>query len=270
MADYIYETHSFKDPLLPFIFHDHFTVTQRSIPSNWHENIEILHCIAGSGTIRYGTQCYPFSQGDLFVVSADTLHAVASEGSVTYRCLIIDNAFCKSNGIPISTVRFQKHIRSAELSALFENVKNAYDRYSPTALWAVPDIRYAVLGLLGKLCRDHVEDRAPAGDAGQREEVRQTLRYIRKHYAEKISLDSIAKHLGISKYHLARQFKLYTGSTVVCAINLMRCASAKQRIEDGICVTAAARACGFENLSYFTRKFKGIFGACPSDFLPKG
>ena len=46
MANSTYETHTMPDPYLPFIFHRDTVVTQKTNIPNWHENIEVLYCVA--------------------------------------------------------------------------------------------------------------------------------------------------------------------------------------------------------------------------------
>lgn len=268
MSSYVYETHVFKHPLLPFIFHKAFTITNRSIPPNWHENLEILFCVSGSGKIQCGTACYDFSAGDLFVVNTDTPHVVFSAASVTYRCLIIDTGFLEANGFPVSGLQLQPLIKDPEAVRHFQSVYQAYEEYDSERLCAVADIRYAVLGLMRLLCGSYVTKLDPHRASGNWEHAKQALIYIRQNFYKPICLDDLSQHVGISKYHLSRIFRLYTGSTVVNTVNLIRCTEARQRIEAGTSVCAAAQSCGFENLSYFTRTFKSIFHACPSSFAP--
>ena len=45
----LYETHTMKNPQLPFILHEtHFTSAHLDYQGNWHENIEVL-CFTGGG-----------------------------------------------------------------------------------------------------------------------------------------------------------------------------------------------------------------------------
>ena len=267
MGNLVYETHSMRDPLLPFIYHRSFVVTQRHSLPNWHENIELLYCTGGKGYIQCGPEVFDFRCGDIFVVNADTPHCICSEGSVLYRCLIIDNSFCVSNGIPISTLHFQNSIRDTELNALFEAVSAAFDGYDPQNLCAAADIRYAVLGLLRALCTGYAVNKPRSTGSAANEHVKKAMTYIRKNISAAMTLDDIAAYAGISKYHLSREFKAFTGKTIVQTVNLLRCTEAKRLMEGGMRVSAAATSCGYENLSYFTRTFRSLFHALPSAFV---
>lgn len=262
MKNYVYENHVISEPLLPFIFHRQYIVRQRVNTPNWHTNIELLYCLEGNGFIRSGISSTPFTPGTIFVVNPDTPHSIGSESSVKYRCLIIDNSFCEENGIPIGQLVFKSHIQDTALCALFDAVTDAYDQRDAADFCAVADIRFAVLGLLRTLCRDYatVGQRTATGD----EYVKKAISYIRQNMSEQIRLDDLAAFVGISKFHLSRQFKAYTGTTVINMINLIRCTEARRLIEGGMRVCDAATACGYENLSYFTRTYQKHFGCTPS------
>jgi len=262
-----YETHMMKNPSLPFIFHLDTVISKYDVSPNWHENIELLYCISGSGFAKYGPESIAFSVGDLLVVNADVLHAIVSDTQIQYHCLIIDNSFCESNGIPITSLRFQRLIHEPEISVHFQQIVQGFQNYSQGKSLAVADIRYAVLGLMRQLCAKYTVPHQQAEQSVSSERVKKAIAYIRQNISQKITLDDIANHVGISKFHLSREIKAFTRMTVVDTINQIRCSEAQRMIKNGSSVSAAAISCGFENLSYFTRTFKKFFHACPSDYL---
>lgn len=268
MENYIYETHQWEDSLLPFIFHRDFSVVRHHCPLNWHENIELLYCVSGQGQIRCGTENASFVPGDLYVVNPDLPHCVYSDTSVIYHCLIIDNAFLRSNGIK-TPVYFQPMIRDDRFGVLFDELKNAFDRYFQKKPYASLDIRHLVLSLLQILCAEFSADTPQQENSVANELVKKVLLYIRKNMTAAISLDEVADYVGISKHHLSRSFKAVTGKTIIEMVNLIRCTEAKRLIESGTQVSSAATACGYGNLSYFSRTFQKIFGKLPSAFLSK-
>ena len=262
MANYRYETHTMKNPWLPFIYHPRMRVSQRHSLPNWHENIELLECLEGEGYVRCGTEQFPFTPGTVFVVNPNIPHCIGSESLVRYRCLIVDSTFCTENGLPVGEVYFRNLIRDDRISRLFQQVGEAFE--GEQNFCTVAEIRHAVLGLLLTLCRDFLLPEKPATVSAANDHVKEALNYLRRNISQPITLDAVAEYVGVSKYHLSREFKAFTGSTVVQTVNLLRCAEAKGLIEGGMRVSAAAASCGFENLSYFTRTFRKIYGILPS------
>lgn len=269
MENYIYETHDIKDPLLPFIFHSAFQVVQHHCPPNWHENVELLYCLTGEAQIHCGAENVSFLPGDLYVVNLGLPHCVYSDTAVTYRCLIIDNAFFRENGIDVSQLHFQHCIRDDRFEKLFQQVSNAFDRHNSKNPCTVLDIRHGVLSLLQILCKDYVIDAPKDTNPNANAHIKKALLYIRKNMRSAITLDDIAAYVGISKYHLSREFKSLTGKTVIEMVNLIRCTEAKLLIEQGARICNAATSCGYENLSYFSRVFQKTFHQLPSAFSPK-
>lgn len=264
MAHYVYETHILDDPLLPFIFHQRFICSRVDTLPNWHENIELLYCTEGSGYVKCGMNRHSFDCGDIFVFNADVPHAVCSEGSVAYRCLIVDNSFFAENGFPVSSLYFQDSIHDENLRNQFEQIADAYNNYHPDHVGAAADIRYAVLGLLRVLCANYATEETQATATAFSPHVKKALTYIRQNLSAPISLEMISDYVGISKFHLSREFKAFTGKTVIDTVNQLRCTEAKHHLENGMQVSSVAQLCGFENLSYFSRTFKKYIGCLPS------
>ena len=266
-----YETHIIKNTMLPFLFHpDHAdTIPCRHCGPNWHENIEILYCTRGSAYFMFDGRQYAFVPGDFCIANAYCVHTTLQEENLYYHCLIVDKGFCEANGIHTSSIQFEEWFRDPEAETAFRQVVEAYNAYSPEDPFCVADIRYAVLGFLRVLCRKHIVRREMSHVSVSRERVKKAIEYIKVHYSKSLSLQEVADHVGISKYHLTREFKEYTGSTIFDTINMTRCAKAKQMIEEGASVSEAALSCGYENLSYFTRAFKKQLHALPSEFAAK-
>ena len=96
------------------------------------------------------------------------------------------------------------------------------------------------------------------------------LEYIKKHYAEKITLDELAELEHISKSYLSRKFKQRTGLSVVSYINQFRIERSKQFLmASGLDVNEIAYQVGFDSPKYFHRVFKENVGESPAIFRRK-
>lgn len=258
-----YEVHHFKDPLLPFIYHDRFALPAFHCPVNWHENVELLYCLQGHGQVHCGLEISEFSEGELCIVNPGLTHYITSDTALEYRCLIVDNDFFLQNGLPLRNRHFQSHIHDAQLASHFAAIAQAYTQQRNGLPLATAQIRSAVLCLLLYLCTAYSRPSAQAVPVGSIP-IKKALDYLRGHALESVSLDEVAAHAGISKYYLSRQFSVYTGRTFIQTLQYIRCTEARRMLEMGTPVSEAAVTCGFENLSYFTRTFKKYIGCLPS------
>lgn len=91
--------------------------------------------------------------------------------------------------------------------------------------------------------------------------------YVKIHLDEKITLDQIAKHCGMSKSHFSRTFKnlhSVTFQEYLCQQRMKKAVDLLKK--SNFMVTQIAFAVGYTDLSYFTRTFQRVVGLGPSDF----
>ncbi len=257
-----------QDRLCPFLVH----YESRAINAvcNWHANIEIILVLAGSGQIQCGTDMLAVRDGDILVFNANVLHRFHAGEGLVYHCIIIDENFCRENGIFTDQLLFDHYFCNGVTKTLCRDLAESYDAYRrESASLNGAKLRAAVLALLIDLCENHLVE--PAGtDIKEKEQsrseiyVKKAVSYLEAHCTEPASLDMLADLCGISKCHLSREFKRYTGQTVLTYANFLRCVYAQQCIVSGMTVTEAALESGFESVSYFSRTYKKLMGTLPS------
>lgn len=98
-------------------------------------------------------------------------------------------------------------------------------------------------------------------------EVLQSLSYIQENYSKKISLASVADHVGLSSGYLCRIFKDETGVSINSYINNLRMTRAGELLADkNSYIKEVAISVGFEDQLYFSRLFKRYYGVTPSEY----
>lgn len=94
--------------------------------------------------------------------------------------------------------------------------------------------------------------------------------FVREHFREKITHETIAEALHVSKSSLFRIFKMYFNKSPANYINEMRVAHAAALFEaEKISVQEAAFCVGFEDVFYFSKIFKKILGVSPYAYKTK-
>ena len=97
--------------------------------------------------------------------------------------------------------------------------------------------------------------------------VFKTTNYIKKHFAEKLSLDALAKEVFLSKSYLSSIFKKETGMSLTAYITKVRVEKSKKLLlEDNTSLAHISSLCGFKDQSYFTKVFKKETGLSPKLF----
>lgn len=103
-------------------------------------------------------------------------------------------------------------------------------------------------------------------DVAHSREVARALGYIEAHYRELIGLTSVAEHVGCSRTHLAKVFRVEVGWTVHAYVQRVRLWRAVSGMRDGDKVEAVMLDVGYRSKRNFYRLFKNRLGAAPGAF----
>ena len=97
--------------------------------------------------------------------------------------------------------------------------------------------------------------------------IREMAEFIWNNYQNPITVNQIAKAGGVSRRECFRCFRMVINQTPTEYLNQYRLSMAAHLLTSGNQPLAAvSEACGFENISYFTKLFKKRYGMLPSQF----
>ena len=94
-----------------------------------------------------------------------------------------------------------------------------------------------------------------------------TVEYISENYAQKLTLETIAEHLGMSRSYFSKKFNTEIGCSLVDYLNEIRVNKACGYLEQGYFKTyEIAYKVGFADEKYFSRVFKKLKGISPREY----
>ncbi len=94
-------------------------------------------------------------------------------------------------------------------------------------------------------------------------EIERACEFIRQHFHERMNLDQICRHAGLSKSTLLRAFAKSKGITPYRYLEIIRINEAKALLEKGVQPVEAAMQTGFSDQSHFTNYFNSFIGLAP-------
>lgn len=228
---------------------------------NWHDHIELLYFIDGKGTAFLEDRQYSIQPDSLIAVGTQTIHSITGESEMPYYIIFIHQGFFLQNELDPETLHFPEYtIGDKMLRDIFEELYEA----SKQETFRQARITNATLKLVLYLCDNYTaqkdENKKQSRTFGRAKEV---ITFLKKNFDKPLTLDEIAKEMSINKYQLSRDFKQCTNVSIFDFLNSHRCNEAKKLLKSGHTVSEAASACGFENLSYFSRTYKKYIGVMP-------
>ena len=241
------------------------------VPLHYAETLEILVANHVDGRIIVGKQSHQFLPHDVVVIPPYYVHST----------------ICRQSGGTLYNFKIS-----------FENIKtfiniNAILQWSSRQMFGklfLPELYEPMLSLIQRLIQEDdnlfsrlhcileiVEMIAQAnenavllpaeGSNDDEDRLRNLIRYTHEHCCERLTLDTAAAQMNMSKYYLCKFFKQHANMTYVTYLNQVRLERASQMLLTGKNVSEAAMECGFESVSYFVQLFKRTLGCTPGQFV---
>lgn len=229
---------------------------------NWHEELELLYCVRGTGKAICGSKTMLMEPGHIYAMNPGEMHMFLDHGQLHYYCLILDNSFLSQNYLDLEPL--QSDIVSPKANDLYQRIADTIESNEP---YRVAQVRALALSLVVHLLQNFKSSTTKQSTQVTNREriVKQAVSYIRENYSHKLNLQNIADHVGFSKYHFARLFKSATGMSVIAYLNQIRCKEAKKLLlQKKYSVSQVAALCGFESTTYFSSVYATIMGTPPS------
>ncbi len=136
------------------------------------------------------------------------------------------------------------------------------------ARFAVPASRLKQEDLLLQVLTQVFLDRrvargAPGDLEGEHPSIERVKAYLTEHYAEEVSLETLAHIAHLSPFHLARLFRHVVGLPPHAYHIQVRLSQARTLLAQGCSVSYVAQETGFFDQTHLTRQFKQHFGVTP-------
>lgn len=97
--------------------------------------------------------------------------------------------------------------------------------------------------------------------------VRQAKQFILENFNQNLTLETVARHVGLSPVYFSSVFKKELGIGFTDFLNQCRIDHAKKLLEEtGLKVLAISEMVGFSGTRYFSRVFKNTVGVRPSEY----
>ena len=96
--------------------------------------------------------------------------------------------------------------------------------------------------------------------------VHRAIELLRERLAEPVTLDDLAAHAGLDKFHLCRAFRAQVGMPPYAYLTRLRIARAKELLGAGVRPSEIAPQVGIYDQSQLNRHFRRIVGTTPGQY----
>lgn len=228
-------------------------------PIHLHRSFELVFVWEGELTVTIGTQEYRASAGHAVLIFPGQPHAYATERFSVITIEIFSHEYLPNLYAAYRAGRrHQPVFRFDDPEFVSELVRNREDRYMLQSLL----YRIASAYAKGALCTD--------ADISDEHLVYQIVSYMDEHFAEALTLKTLALHFGYNYRYMSGLFRDIYGISFPTVLHARRIALAKDLLsEKRGSIAEIAERCGYLSVRSFNRNFKAVEGCSPREYLTK-
>lgn len=250
---------------------------------HWHEELEWIYVEKGTLDLTIHGQFYTLHAGQFCFINSEELHGIRSEGAslhhaIVFRADFLDFSFydiCQHNFIqPITKqkVLFPSicpNLLPKTSSQILEHMQQIITLYHSKPKCASLSIKLHILHILELLYQSDVfyENDMPIKENISMNRLKNIVEYIQAHYMDSLSLQTLADLAYMSPNYFCAVFRKELGKTPVTFINEFRIQKAAQLLANSdLSISQISEQIGFNNFSYFIRKFREYKKISPSQY----
>lgn len=255
------------------------------VERHWHRYMEIIYIIKGTYQFEINLEEFRLETGDICFLNGEDLHQITGLETITaHDVIIFDPKILEFSYMDefseqvIEPLLDRKHllphflhpdhghyaeVRSRLLPLLELAVKKPKRWYVPCKLGLIELLYFMqTCGLF--LSAD--EALSPA-DRQKIERYKKMVSYMETNYPHTITLQDLGNVVSCNPQYMCRFFREITGTSpmqYLISLRVEHACSLLRRTEKS--VLEISLDCGFENVSYFIRKFRQLKGCTPGEY----
>jgi len=238
------------------------------------KDYQVGYITEGEGTFTQGTQVLPITAGQFYLVHPGNLHSGKPNSAIGWAAevLVLKSDYvheiCRElNRGAAEYPVYEPMVADQALSKImlphFQDTLQMLTDHTQTEQTTEINLFYAINELLSLPASQKISNEETKS---QQMAVESAKTFIEDHFKENFSLDELAKHACLSKFHLLRAFKKELGITPSAFQMQLRLNAARKLIFQNISLTEVALALGFSDQAHFTNTFKKYSnGVSPKD-----
>lgn len=246
------------------------------IPLHWHKEIQFVLIVKGEAIFQINEEKLVVREGDGLFINSGCLHMAEekSQSECMYICLNVDPHFLLPQELRATYV--YPYIQATNIPFLYIDVEDVWGKNILDACMNIHqciqrELPYYEIEIAGQLTfiwqnliMNGFKLEYDQTEMIKNERMKHMLNWIHLHYAEKITLDDIARAGQLSRSECCRYFKRILKTSPLSYVMEYRIQKSLVLLQDAESnVTEVAYQVGFNSTSYFIDKFRKSMDMTP-------
>lgn len=259
----------YEDESFPFCYTKCKKNTGELPHSHWHEDIEFIYVTDGDGILTNDEEKYYITAGDLVIINSNNIHSLSARYStIEFYCFQININLLENFGFDLDLFYPKTEISDIYVITKFKKI---IDQIQNKTFNYKISVKIDFLSIfLYMYNASSMPQYSNNKHDSKKAIIKKSIKYLKEHLDNRISVDTVAKSVGLNKYYFCHAFKEVVGKTMLEYLNALRINHATQLLlQNNFNISQIAFTCGFETPSYFTKVFKRKFGITPNQYRKK-
>lgn len=239
---------------------------------HWHRSIEIFGVFQGSLTFYLNDEKCILESGDFILVNSNEIHAIDALNPNKTIVVQIPLKSFEDYFTGEQYIRFTHDSRTqdAQIMELISEMFLTYEKKKTGYEMQVKSSYYMLLYLLVTQYRELDVDNELLKQNRKLNKLNPITNYIREHYQDELSLESLAEIFGYAPAYLSRMFQKYAGINYKDYLQSVRVENAFAELrKTEHTISEVALNNGFPNSRAFAKIFQKKYGMLPSEYMRK-
>lgn len=246
---------------------DYFSISTGeniTFPPHLHSYVELIYVLEGNIKVTINDNMKNLEQGEIAISFPNDIHSYNTTINSKHIILIfspeiISGYFNDKVDKTLEIPFFYKREISETIYLFLNILKEEY--IGTNNEYVIKGLLYSIFGKLD------MNFKLKNSKYSNNSTIQSLLRFIESNYNENLTLDSVAKGLGFSKFYISRLFTKRIGYQFNDYLNRLRINKAQILLrEEDMQISNIAMECGFESLRNFNRAFKQYTRITPTEY----
>lgn len=254
---------------------------------HWHEELEFAIMLEGEAYLRSGTKKYLLRPGEGLFTNSGILHDGENAGtskchlhSIVFHPHLIagssDSVFWKKYIHPLLTSQELECVFFSPEIPVEKEILTCFERAWEAIALEMPGYEFLarenLSRLLYLLISTHPASSAVPSEKAHRndERIKGMMQFIQANFSQELTISDIAASATLSVSECLRCFRHTIGTTPIQYLKNYRLQRAAHLLlSTHSQISEIAVQCGFQEMSYFAKSFRALYGSTPSDYRKK-
>lgn len=250
------------------------------VPLHWHPEQEIIVVEEGRVDVVIRDQTYEGRQGDVFFVGMEELHEIRGGPAGRFHAFVFPLDFLQFSRADLAQSELLAPLQEGTLcvrttlpresgisGAVCQELDQILRACAARRVGFQLLVKASLLRILALAAGEGMLEKRAGKNEYKGQLLRDIVAYLDEHCTERLRLADLAWQFGLSPQYFCTFFRENIGRTLTRHLNFLRTERASRLLrETDLPIIEIGLSVGYDNFSYFIKRFKECYGCTPSNY----